>query len=99
MNIKELQEYYDEKQENLINEIDKKFMDFLVIPFCNKYNLSFVSGNGTYFFSTNRNKTIKKHIDYYSKKCQNTTFWKEYLEIDNFFNENNSIYGYDYKRK
>ena len=52
--------------EERINQIAEKFREETIIPFCDRYNYNFMSGNGTFFFIDQR-KEIK---DFEFNGCQ-----------------------------
>lgn len=41
-----------------VRAIAEKIRREVIIPVCKQHNLEFVSGNGTYFFTTNNGKTV-----------------------------------------
>lgn len=94
MGIEDLKDEYERRQEKLDLDINKKFMDYFVKPFCDKYHLTIICGNGTFFLETKRGTPINM---YGHPNKRDTAFWMSYTEIYNFFCEYDSISGDDYR--
>ena len=73
--FKELTGVHDEMDETLIHSG--------ILPFCDKYNLDFVSGMGTFFIENKKGTRIVTK----NNSKSNTTFWRAYFFVEKFITD------------
>lgn len=80
---------YDE-YENKINAVNSKIDEDLfnnhIVPFCKKWNLTFISGNGEAFFENNIG-TIIYVCEEQVRQHPKATFLRKIYEIDQFISD------------
>jgi len=82
------------------NDLDKELMNDIIIPFCIKWNLYFVSGMGTYVFMNHKETSIDGY-DLDSKNGK-STFWNKFNDLSDMIWAVDDISkflggGYEYK--
>lgn len=88
--------------ENAVDRTNKRLMAEIIQPFCDRYNLNYITGMGTYFFTNHRGTQI--HTDRYqnivyctphsfssvyqkARTKAHTTFIDRLLDVDNTISE------------
>ena len=97
---KDMKKFLDDSESYLDDvkiKLNQDLADKFLFPFCEKWGLRFLQGNGTFIFFNHNNKSLKSPFVYNLPK--NTTFLKEYHEICDLLNGMFSLikmHGIDY---
>ncbi len=96
-----LRQHYLEILDNTEKEFDKSiqaaaenFRTNVMIPLCKKYNLSFTSGMGTFFFSDKNGNTFGDVVDLKKSKAKRAQELVPVLELLNHEVSHNQCFGY-----
>ncbi len=96
--IQNFEETAIDKMDSLKYKINDEMTKLFIIPFCKKYHLTFLSGNGTYLFMNHNRKSL---LHPYSDNLPDTTnFLKEYHVICDLIDDmqrHTNMLGDDYE--